>query len=200
MLDKGEDEPSTALDFIRQKNPYFTYETEQLNIKTYIKGFYKGKSVIFVLNNNSLKDTIDVDDKVLCNYERLAGLLSNEIETVTVCETEGLSLLYGGKSGSEVVIFIYNYKDFHVRTTSAGIRTTKLDGYTYSREFYNPNYSNSILPEGKDYRRTLYWNPDVQTDNNGKATISFYNNSSCKTLNVSAETVTEDGFIGVLNK
>jgi hypothetical protein len=68
------------------------------------------------------------------------------------------------------------------------------------KEFYNPRYDKAMLPDEKDYRRTLYWNPDVKTDKTGKATVAFFNNSTCKSMNVSAETVTSNGIIGVLNK
>ena len=79
-----------------------------------------------------------------------------------------------------------------------GVRKTWLDGYSQVQEFYSPNYS--ILPPEADYRRTLYWNPSVKTDKNGKASIQFYNNSSCKSFSISAETITPQGVIGVLKK
>jgi len=63
------------------------------------------------------------------------------------------------------------------------------------KEFYSPDYS--ALPEESDYRRTLYWNPAVTTDSTGIAKIQFYNNSSCKKLSINAETVTQDGKIGI---
>lgn len=50
----------------------------------------------------------------------------------------------------------------------------------------------------KDYRRTLYWNPNVKTDKEGKAKIEFYNNSSCKQVVISAEGITADGKAMVL--
>jgi hypothetical protein len=83
---------------------------------------------------------------------------------------------------------------------ASGIRNTKFDGYAYTKEFYSPRYEDMSLPIEKDYRRTIYWNPDVLTDKEGKASIWFSNNSSCKSLHVSAETVTSNGIIGVLNK
>jgi len=80
------------------------------------------------------------------------------------------------------------------------IRNTSFDGYSVARSFFSPQYDKVILPDDKDYRRTLYWNPDVQTDKNGKATVQFYNNDSCKSMLINAETVTANGVIGVLNK
>jgi uncharacterized protein YfaS (alpha-2-macroglobulin family) len=49
------------------------------------------------------------------------------------------------------------------------------------------------MPKVKDYRKTLYWNPNVTTDKDGKATIEFYNNSVASELNISAEGITKDG-------
>lgn len=76
-----------------------------------------------------------------------------------------------------------------------GVRKTWLEGYSQVKEFYSPDYS--ILPPETDYRRTLYWNPYVSPDQEGKANIRFYNNSRCKKFRISAETVTPEGMIGI---
>lgn len=44
-----------------------------------------------------------------------------------------------------------------------------------------------------DFRRTLYWAPNVKTDDKGHATIEFWNNSSCHEMYISAEGVSADG-------
>jgi hypothetical protein len=44
-----------------------------------------------------------------------------------------------------------------------------------------------------DYRRTLWWEPDVVADENGNASVEFYNNSTCSQLYISAEGMTGDG-------
>jgi len=97
------------------------------------------------------------------------------------------------------VVFIETFPDWNIPTQPGkGVRKTWLDGYSQVKEFYSPNYS--ILPPEADYRRTLYWNPSVKTDKDGKALIQFYNNSSCKSFSISAETITPQGVIGVLKK
>jgi hypothetical protein len=58
-----------------------------------------------------------------------------------------------------------------------------------------PDYS--IMPPEPDYRRTLYWNPNVMSNESGVARVQFYNNSSCRNFNISAETITSDGAIGI---
>jgi len=73
-----------------------------------------------------------------------------------------------------------------------------LVGYSVPSKFYQVDYSQGIPADEQDYRRTLYWNPAVKTDKEGKATVSFYNNSSCRQIVVNAEGLTDEGMPIVL--
>ena len=79
------------------------------------------------------------------------------------------------------------------KTRIAVGREYNFQGFTRPVEYYNPDYSKAKLSEVKDYRRTLYWNPNVTTDNFGQASIEFYNNSVCNIIDVSAEGITRYG-------
>ncbi len=69
-----------------------------------------------------------------------------------------------------------------------------LDGFAQPAEFYSPNYSRYKLPEGqKDYRRTLYWNPNLKLDAEGRARVTLFNNSRTTQIEVDAAGMTEDG-------
>jgi hypothetical protein len=72
-------------------------------------------------------------------------------------------------------------------------RCIKQQGFSYAADFYHPDYSSQIPPEPTDYRRTLYWNPNLKLDENGEATITFYNNSRTTHLSVEAEGQATDG-------
>lgn len=74
-----------------------------------------------------------------------------------------------------------------------GTRMTYYNGYSQVRSFYSPDYSECALPDTADYRRTLHWEPDVWTDNLGRASVSFYNNKQTKKLHVRAEGFTRNG-------
>ena len=96
------------------------------------------------------------------------------------------------------IVFIETYPDGEIPVDAAkGIRKTWLEGYSQAKEFYSPDYS-VLPPEPNDYRRTLYWNPMVIPDSTGIAKIRFYNNSRAINFNISAETVTAQGIIGIL--
>lgn len=68
-----------------------------------------------------------------------------------------------------------------------------LHGYDVSEDFYSPCYRQRPLPELKDYRRTLYWNPNLVLDENGRAEVTLWNNSSGESIIVSAEGITPQG-------
>lgn len=68
-----------------------------------------------------------------------------------------------------------------------------LHGFTEPREFYQPNYKDRPLPDTKDYRRTLYWNPNVKCDKNGEATIRFYNNAKTTKVKLSVAGLCKNG-------
>jgi hypothetical protein len=74
-----------------------------------------------------------------------------------------------------------------------GTRHTTFKGYSRVAEYYHRDYSETLLPDTADYRRTLYWNPDVETDHQGRFTLTFYNNVRTKRIVVTAEGITTFG-------
>ncbi|MEE0689634.1 MAG: hypothetical protein UCJ13_02210, partial [Bacteroidaceae bacterium] len=73
-------------------------------------------------------------------------------------------------------------------------RCLRLPGFALPAEFYSPDYSKQTPPDSvKDYRRTLYWNPNVTLDKDGKATITLYNNARTNQISVDAQGQAADG-------
>jgi hypothetical protein len=58
-------------------------------------------------------------------------------------------------------------------TDNPGFLVTEIPGYYQARTFYEP--PPNAKPSIADYRSTIHWEPDIKTDANGKATVSFYN-------------------------
>ena len=69
-----------------------------------------------------------------------------------------------------------------------------LQGFNRPEAFYQPDYSQR-QPDSRpaDYRRTLYWNPNAVTDEQGRFTATFYNNGKETRIRMSAAGVTADG-------
>ena len=73
-------------------------------------------------------------------------------------------------------------------------RMFHLDGFPRPRQFYHRDYS-KCEPDSTDYRRTLYWNPNVHPDKDGKVNVTFYNGARPAYLKVSICGIGADGKI-----
>ncbi len=72
-------------------------------------------------------------------------------------------------------------------------RRYMFDGIAEPKKFYSPDYSKAKPTRTKDYRRTLYWNPNAMPDDDGNFSVKLYNNSRETRVRVSVGGVTSDG-------
>lgn len=82
----------------------------------------------------------------------------------------------------------------------AKFNTVAIKGYYGKKVFYEALYDEVTLTDPTpDYRNTLYWKPDIITNEQGEATASFF----CSDINtlflVNIEGVSGDGFLGATN-
>ncbi len=193
LLDRGEWVPATALSAILELIPYFTCNTET-------GACYKGKSLAILVDNKPLEEVarqLGISDTNV--YDMLFQFSSIDLSMLTIREGFNAGLEQYGLNPGDYEATLYLYTD-PKRKVPIGIRNTTFQGYTLNKSFYSPPYDILQMPDVNDVRRTLYWDPFVKTDKHGKAKVSFFNNRSCKTINISAETVTENGIIGSLNQ
>ncbi|MBC7914016.1 MAG: hypothetical protein H7Y07_07830 [Pyrinomonadaceae bacterium] len=72
-----------------------------------------------------------------------------------------------------------------------------INGYYLSRIFYAPAYNN---PSAKaDSMPTVFWQPNVTTNENGEAKISYYNADPKSKISVAVEGITDKGTVIVGN-
>lgn len=131
-------------------------------------------------------DTIAYDPRIIPSFKRFANRnMSDDMYQ------EFLRWLF---RGDKFLIAEVDYGDaaFSERR-GKNERLTTFAGYTPAVEFYAPTYPNGPVQGDKDYRRTLYWNPEVTTDETGTATVTFFNNGYSRALTVSAEGLSPDG-------
>lgn len=96
---------------------------------------------------------------------------------------------------SEVAEHWYSFSDGKTYIPGFNGRRLNFPLFTAPAQFYSPDYSRMPQPKaGKDdYRRTLYWNPDVETDSEGHAVVKLYNNTHCKEISIDAQGITPEG-------
>ena len=101
--------------------------------------------------------------------------------------------MYYGSNEPKTKLVRYPYPDGSRRITYRD-RRYFLPGFAYPAEFYSPDYSKQVPSDDKkDYRRTLYWNPNLKLNDEGKAEVKFYNNCRTSVLSVDAEGQAADG-------
>ena len=101
--------------------------------------------------------------------------------------------MYYGSNEPKTKLVRYPYPDGSRRITYRD-RRYFLPGFAYPAEFYSPDYSKQVPSDDKkDYRRTLYWNPNLKLNGEGEAEVKFYNNCRTSVLSVDAEGQAADG-------
>ena len=147
------------------------------------------------IRNNSEPAIIVIDDIV---YEDASDILKD----IQVSDMSSISLLRGADavilgpraSGGAVVITLKDPRHLPARPAQGIITYTPL-GYSESVEFYHPTYD---TPEKKnaqrsDFRSTVYWNPELRLDAEGKATIEYYTPDSTAPEDIIIEGVDKNG-------
>ncbi len=89
---------------------------------------------------------------------------------------------------------------FYGEIRDMGRRVIKVQGYSKPVQFYAPQYPEGPIEGNVDVRRTLYWNPNVITDEAGHARVEFYNNSFTRRFIISAAGITASGIPYILNQ
>ena len=212
MTDKGE-YTYTVADYLRDKgydveNPSFTeYEgsrdeyidwlIRQCPIRNYRTLWY-----VKMGKNNWTEPSykpgysIDIDEvKSIIVYDTPHSYAANEEilhEFGTKLIAEAQTSLPPFPSGLYVIEIIL-HPARRTRTWNKNTRQTTFDGYSPEIEFYRPEYPNGPIEGDEDYRRTIYWDPDVKTDDRGGADVEFYNNGYSRSLSVSVEGVSVAG-------
>jgi hypothetical protein len=215
IIDRGEYLMDNTHDFLRKMDENFVFKRggeffkEELFQEVVIEEVrYKSKKPFFVVDYDDPSYTVDDEnlDFEKIDFNTYQSIKLSAIKSMYINENASVICKYVPRPPEKTcldvlgiyscVVFIELYPDEKIRAKPAkGVRKTSLEGYSAVKEFYSPDYSK--LPPEPDYRRTLYWNPAVATDENGKAKIQFYNNSSCTNFSISAETVTPLGMIGI---
>lgn len=218
--DTGELYLETLFDYLFRTNKYFSFEINEDGTHTC---YYKGRDIQWIIDNKdfSLVDIESINAKdleaILINdkfgaalsHSNFTGLdsingkggdsskdpMSEEYNPEGENTTESAADLNDQIDSIAKNVLIYLYLDKNAVRDRKGERNTVVQGFTKNVDFYSPDYEDLVLPDEKDFRRTLYWNPSVTTSSDGKAKVVFYNNGQCTDMELEAETVTSGGTV-----
>jgi hypothetical protein len=212
ILDLGEETPA-FLNWRMWKASYYANYLECLLDNDY-EGIYfsdtryKDRENIDILNNklnwndqivnNDIEvGTSNVNDYILddiVNRKTIENIpeFIDDIKSLYISDDPKAYMRYAFLTDmvNPITNFIYTIPTFSTESQK-GLRKTTFQGYNAPSTFKTEDYTD--LPPMEDFRRTIFWEPNVKTDKDGKAKIEFFNNSSCTQMYISAEGMTKEG-------
>ncbi|WP_394748795.1 TonB-dependent receptor plug domain-containing protein [Spongiimicrobium salis] len=152
-------------------------------------------------------------DGVPINSRDVSVLHPSRISSITVLKDIAATTLYGTAASNGVILINskngakdYGRKKKLHSSKYNNYATAQFYSYPYysnhrKKQFYVPQYTGKALPhERSDFRQTIYWNPVVQTDEAGTATLEFYNSDAITSFKVTAEGIGYNGLVGRAEK
>ena len=133
------------------------------------------------------------------------GINVDDIESVSVLKDGAASALYGSQAANGAIVIQTkkiraNGRSKNIVLPQPSCATQLLVAsapqFTIARQFYAPLYQSLLTPERNDFRDAIYWNPTVQTDKAGKASLEFYNSDATTTFRAIAEGIGWNGLAG----
>jgi hypothetical protein len=145
------------------------------------------EGVTFLSNGKKIRPRIRVNSKEELITERFDyySLRMDQINQVRVQHLVG-------NASQDVYLISLNIKDDALSGPNLNLLNINLNGYYNARDFYAPNYSNPATKD-KDLRTTIFWTPLIKTNENGTATVTFYNGDNKGNVVVKADGISEKG-------
>jgi len=127
------------------------------------------------------------------------SLHPEDIEGIEVVLGEHYGAIYGSRmaSGGLIITTKRATKPKEYYRYAPGVITYMPKGFYKAREFYSPQYDNPHTNQKMaDLRSTIYWNPNIITDKDGKASFSYFNADGKGTYRLVIEGIDADGNLG----
>ena len=191
--DRSKFKPGAVIDvaeLIGMDSPYDSYEENAplYWIPVWRDGFsIDGHPVVWMVNNlfctiTNLNLRTDMGSKVPVTAPTTERLTKPNIELPQLLEdvkslyvARDNALVHKVTSSSAIEgrtpYLVYCFTKPEIKSKVKGIRYTSYQGFDPVEVFQTEDYEQ--MPPMNDFRRTLYWNPNLWTDENGKAHVEF---------------------------
>ncbi|MCR5043362.1 MAG: hypothetical protein K6A93_04390 [Bacteroidaceae bacterium] len=150
---------------------------------------YGGRPIVWIVDNRDRGETFSDGSS---GYSDTGTAFFVQFFPMFMSDIKSLYIVPSSPSGTEVIIYIYTHVRYSTESNK-GLRHTYFQGFNQASTFKTEDYS--VIPPMADFRRTIWWQPDITTDAEGKAKVEFFNNSTCEEMYISVEGMTQDGKI-----
>ena len=197
ILDRGEPEP-TIFEFLAKNNMMFNnpecIDLPRIPLQRkpgdkYLppgRMAYGGRPIRWIVDNGERGHQPEegYSDNGGSEFTMFFPWFMNEVKSLYIVPYDPRS------ERNETLIYLYS-RIKYTTESNKGIRRTYFDGFNQASTFKTEDYN--VIPPMADFRRTIWWQPDITTDEQGKAKVEFFNNSTCEEMYISVEGMTPDG-------
>jgi sRNA-binding carbon storage regulator CsrA len=153
---------------------------------------FAGREIGLIVDGRKIRNSSEADELLE------GGILVEDIAKIEVVRTNQalINTLRDPREGYVGYVLLITKPSTARKRYYPSIANIMPKGFNKARKFYSPRYD---VPEGErqpDLRTTIYWNPYVITDVNGKTTFDFYNGDGPGTYRVVVEGINADGELG----
>ena len=137
-------------------------------------------------------------DEFRSNMEELMMLQPETIESIEWFDHVGAAnmTIYGWNVSTSGLLLVRQKPGLKGRAfRPLSMASIHQQGWKPSAEFYSPQYPDPSARTRPDHRTTLYWNPKVETDEKGHASVRFYASDISKRYLITLEGVSDDGIV-----
>ncbi|WP_299514669.1 hypothetical protein [Mucilaginibacter sp.] len=133
---------------------------------------------------NQMYKMLIIDETPYIRIQELSSVISQgdinrwleSYDTNDILDMRVERMFLNTKLGETPALCIYITSNSHMGADMAG-----NNGYAYRpipisqpHQFYSPQYVAKATYKFNDWRATIHWAPEIETDDNGKATVSFF--------------------------
>ena len=161
-------------------------------VRIYRSGMYDYRAVI-----RGSGSPLYLLDGMPVDASALTAISQFDLDRIEVIKGPSAAI-YGGRGGGGVIALFTKRGGTQYEEAEPGdnIIIYRAGGFQQFREFYQPRYTADGQTERPDYRTTLHWEPNVQTDASGKATVSFFTADQATDYRVVINGITDAGLPG----
>lgn len=178
------------------------YTEASLSVLDYIKANFPNLMVTssgivsrknFSLGSGAMWRVEPLIDEAATSLSALGAMRMREVALIKLYEA-GFAGVGSNAPGGAVAVYTKKPEDGSPVAVPENMKHFTIEGYTATKDFFNPDYSSAGPFPAHDNRITLYWNPDISTaPENHVVQLKFYNNDFSKKLHITLEGIDNTG-------
>jgi len=147
-------------------------------------------------STNKLYDeeaTLMVDGVIIDDSSIIVEMNPEIVERIDIVRTEHITGGYHFYGIVSVITKAGNFNSFQLPENAVRFTQKPLDPVVH---FVSPDYSASGMKESRipDFRNTLFWNPSVELDEEGNATVEFWSSDYVSDYVITIQGMTSEGW------